>query len=281
MNGPRASLLAGAGFVVAAGVALGAASVVDPGALVPRERDGSGIRETPARTAGPPQQRRASAGDIPYDGRFTFARIRFETSLGGGFIRSRDAPWAHDYPRAERNFMRILEETTSLDPHLDGSNVLATDDPELFRYPVAYLVEPGFWNPSEAEVRGLRAWLRKGGFLIVDDFRGRDWRNFAGQMRRVLPDEDLVELDVSHPVFQSFFRIEALDLAPPTFRQYEPAYYGIFEDNDPEGRLMLVANYNNDIGDYWEWSDVGYVPIDLSNEAYKLGVNYIIYGMTH
>jgi len=230
----------------------------------------------------PALQEDPSAYNVPYDARFTFARIRFRTGLrSGGFFRGREAPWAHDYPRAERNFMRILDETTAIEPYLDGGNIFAADDPELFRYPVAYIVEVGFWNPGEAEVESLRAWLEKGGFLIVDDFRGRDWLNFEHQMRRVLPGARLSELDVSHPVFHAFFEIQSLDLAPPTFQQYRPAYYGIFEDNDPDRRLMVVANYNNDIGDYWEWSDVGYVPIALSNEAYKLGVNYVIYGMTH
>ncbi|HSR41336.1 MAG TPA: DUF4159 domain-containing protein [Longimicrobiales bacterium] len=238
---------------------------------------GWGVEETaPLRSQEDP-----SAYNVPYDARFTFARIRFRTGLrGGGFFRGREAPWAHDYPRAERNFMRILHETTVIEPYLDGGNIFAADDPELFHFPVAYIVEVGYWNPGEAEVESLRGWLEKGGFLIVDDFRGRDWLNFEHQMRRVLPGARLVELDVSHPVFHTFFEIESLDLAPPTFQQFRPMYYGIFEDNDPEKRLMVVANYNNDIGDYWEWSDVGYVPIALSNEAYKLGVNYVIYGMT-
>ena len=59
------------------------------------------------------------------------------------------------------------------------------------------------------------------------------------------------------------------------------AFYGVYEDNDPNARLMLVANYNNDIGEYWEYSDTGWLPIDLSNEAYKFGVNYVLYAMTH
>lgn len=244
---------------------------------------------SPSRTAGmsgagaatSPRRGSVQEENVPYDGRFTFARIRFDTRLRGGFGRGGGAPWAHDYPRAERNFMRILHETTAMDPYVEGGNILAADDPDLFNHPVAYIVEVGYWRPTSFETRMLRRYLEKGGFLIVDDFRGPDWSNFAQQMRKVLPDARLRELDVSHPVFHSFFEIESLDLAPPTFRQFEPAYYGIFEDDDPENRLMVVANYNNDIGDYWEWSDAGFLPIDLSNEAYKLGVNYVIYAMTH
>jgi hypothetical protein len=90
-----------------------------------------------------------------------------------------------------------------------------------------------------------------------------------------------VQLDVTHPIFDSFFYIETLDFTHPTFPEAKPVYFGVFEDNDPNKRLMVIANYNHDIGDYWEWSGTGWVPIDISNEAFKLGVNYVIYGMTH
>lgn len=225
-------------------------------------------------------------GNVAYDGSFTFARISFATGLrqgfgGGGGRGNRQPPWAHDFPRAERNFLRILEETTLLRPRVDGHNVFSTDDPELSRFPMAYLSEPGFWAPNSAEVEGLRNYLLKGGFLIVDDFRGQDWFNFEAQMRRVIPQGRFVELDETAQIFDSFFRIDDLAaLASPTF-QVRPMYLGLYEDNDPEKRLLAIANYNNDIGEYWEFADVGYYPIDLSNEAYKLGVNYIIYAMTH
>ena len=211
-----------------------------------------------------------------YDGRFTFVRIRFDAA-GGGY----SPPWAHDYPRAERNLMRILDFATLLAPRMDGSNIFAVDDPELAKFPLAYLCEPGFWEQTEEQAAALRAWLLKGGFLIVDDFRGGDIYNFEREMRRVLPGAELVELTTAHPIFNAFFEIESLDLAPPTFRRFTPAYFGIFEDNDPAGRLLAVVNYNNDIGDYWEYSDTGWLPVDVSNEAYKLGVNYIVYAMTH
>lgn len=218
--------------------------------------------------------------DAPYDGRFTFARIRF-TPLGGdgGFGRGRDLKWDHDYPRAERNFVKILSEVSILRPYMEGSNVLTLDDPNLFKYPIAYLCEPGFWTLTPAETAAMRAYLLKGGFVIVDDFAGNHWYNFAMQMRAVLPEARMVELDVSHPIFDSFYRIESLEFTHPNFG-LRSQFFGIFEDNDPAKRLMMIINYNNDIGDYWEWSDAGYLPIDLSNQAYKLGVNYIMYAMT-
>ncbi len=217
-----------------------------------------------------------------YDGRLQFVRLRFGGGGFGGFGRG-GPPWMHDYPRAERNFMRILEETTRTAAVVDGSQVLAVDDPELFNHPVAYIVEVGFWNPTAAEVEALQAYLSKGGFLIVDDFRGdRELRNFEYQLDRVLPGVQLVRLEDDHPIFDAFFRIEAVsNMVPPTFQGLRPVFYGIFEDNDPEERLLGVVNFNNDIAEYWEYSDRGYYPIDLSNEAYKLGVNYVVYALTH
>lgn len=248
-------------------------------------RGGGSGRTAPAQA---PDVDRSPSSEGSYDGRFTFVRIRFESGgrsmRRGWFGRGGGPLWAHDTPRAEQNFTRILKETTFVDPYDEGTSgrVLALDDPELFKYPVAYIVEVGYWQPTPAEVEGLRSYLRKGGFLIVDDFRGGDLRNFEAQMRRVLPGARILPLAADHRIFDSFFRIEDPEsLAPPTYPQFPPMYLGIFEENDPSKRLMAVINYNNDIAEYWEYSDRGYYPIDLSNEAYKYGVNYIIYAMTH
>jgi len=223
--------------------------------------------------------------NAPYDAKYHFVRVRYQPRgrSGFGFGRGRGGgpPWFHDYPRAERNFVKILDETTFIHPLLDGSNILTFDDPRIFQYPIAYIVEVGAWEPTESEVEGLAAYLRKGGFLIVDDFRGSwDLANFEFQFSRVLPGAQLVQLDETHEIFDSFFRIDPEKVVPPYGARY-PIFYGIFEDNDREKRLVAIVNYDNDIAEYWEFSDYGYFPIDLSNEAYKLGVNYIVYGMTH
>lgn len=219
--------------------------------------------------------------NLSYNGRFTFVRLRFDAlSEYGGRSWRRDLKWDHDYPRAERHFMKILDEITSIGPNFDGSVILSVDDPELFKYPVAYMSEPGFWTLTDQETASLREYLLKGGFLIFDDFASRHWFNFEDRMLEVLPNARIVELDATHPIFHSFFEIEALDHTHPYYG-LKSEYYGIFEDNDPEKRLMVIVNYNNDIGESWEWSDTGYIPIELSNEAYKLGVNYVVYAMTH
>jgi hypothetical protein len=219
------------------------------------------------------------AGNAPYDGRFTFARIRFNPLGGEGGFR-RDLKWDHDFPRAERNLMKIVRELSSIRPYMNGGNVFTADDPALHRFPIAYLSEPGFWTVSEAEATGLRSYLQKGGFLIFDDFFGGHWFNFEAQMLKVLPNARIVRLEPSHPIFDSFFHITSFDYRHPYFGAASE-FHGIFEDNDPSKRLMVIVNYNNDIGDYWEWSDGGFVPIELSNEAYKLGVNYLMYALTH
>jgi hypothetical protein len=221
----------------------------------------------------------------PYDGRFTFARLRFTPGPGGYYYRGLPA-WAHGYPRAEWNLMHILDEITLLRPHADQSGVLALDDPELCKHPIAYMTEAGFWTLSDAEAAGFRAYLLKGGFVIFDDFRdnfrgGGGWANFESNMRRVIPDARLVDLDPSHPIFHSFFDINSFDIIPQDYDEGRPILRGLFEDNDPRKRLMVVVNFNTDISNFWEFSGTGLRPIAESNEAYKLGVNYIIYGMTH
>ncbi len=215
-------------------------------------------------------------GQAEYDGRFVFTRLRY----GPPDLRSmrREPPWAHDFPRADFNFTKIMAEITFARTFMDQGNVRMLDDPDLAMFPVAYMSEPGFWTMNDAEAEGFRAYLQKGGFVIFDDFREDHRDNLVHQMRRVLPDARWVPLDASHPIFHSFFEIDSLEVE---------GYYGmtewtgIFEDNDPARRLLAVANYNHDLGELWEYSDTGYVPVDLSNEAYKFGVNYVMYALTH
>ena len=185
------------------------------------------------------------------------------------------------------HFTKILKEITYVQPRLDGSNILSLDDPELFNYPIAYMAEPGFWSMTDKETEGFRAYLKKGGFVIFDDFRAAEghWDNLQDQMRRVLPEARWIEIDDgTHPVWHSFFEIkDPMALAPPPIYDQSMVltYWGIFEDNDPTKRLIAIANVNGDISEYWELSDTGFAPVDLNNEAYKYGINYVIYGLTH
>jgi len=290
-------ILAAAGLAAAAaGTANRITSPMDDASLVPAAA--SETEPISFRTAQPevgPATGSAEYGtsaqpaNDPYDARFTFVRVRFGSDLGGwgadgrgfGGRSSREPPWAHDYPRAERNLMRIADEISMLRPQADGI-VLDLDSPELFRYPFAYICEVGYWRPTEAEAKGLREFLQKGGFLLVDDFRDRDWYNFVCQMERVLPGLRPIEMQVSHPIFRAFFQIDSLDeVIPPYSQHLRPVFYGYFENNDPEARLLAIVNFNNDIGEYWEFADTGVFAVDPSNKAFKLGINYIVYAMTH
>ena len=225
--------------------------------------------------------------NTPYDGRFTFVRVRYEPARGG-FWPGRRPSWIHGYPLSEHNLMKIMNELSVLNAHEDV-NTVALDDPELFKYPIAYIIEVGWWTATDREVAGLRAYLQKGGFLFVDDFKppgwrglyGGGWEPFAEIMRRVLPDVQFFDMDPSDPVFHSFFEINDLEHFPQAYVNGDPVFKGIFEDNDRNKRLMAIINYNTDVSQFWEWSGRGLRPFDQTNEAYKLGVNYLIYGLTH
>jgi uncharacterized protein DUF4159 len=210
---------------------------------------------------------------VEYNGHFAFTRIRYGAGFGG---------WEHDYPTADRNFSAILDYITNMRVHLDGSNILDLDDPRIFENPVIYMSEPGYWTTDDAEAANLRAYLLKGGFIIFDDFDGEaDWQNLVAQMKRTLPEHYFIRLDVTHPIFQSFFSLKTLNIPHPMLSGIEPVFLGLFEDNDPSRRMLGIANWNNDIGDYWEWSAEGLYGDAPTNDAYRLGVNYLVYEMTH
>ena len=229
--------------------------------------------------------------NVPYDGQVTFVRLRYKGGPGNCYYRG-EPSWAHGYGytekgTAEMNLMKIVSEISVLRPHTEATNVLAIDDPALFRYPVAFLVEAGYLTLSEKEVLALRKYLERGGFLIIDDaredaFRGQSgWANMESMLQLVLPGLRPVDLDVSHPIFHAFFDIPSFDIVRQFYDQGPPVFRGIFEENDPKKRLMVMINFNTDISNFWEYSALGFRPMEESNEAYKLGVNYLFYSLTH
>jgi hypothetical protein len=228
------------------------------------------------------------AGNPPYDGRFTFARIKYR---GYGYWSGREGPgWSHDYPDADVHFMKIVREVTSMRPFTNsgrilGGAIVALDDPALFKYPVAYLSEPGGWFPTDAEAKGLGAYLRKGGFMIVDDFPFEAWGTFEAAMSRALPGLRAIQLTGKEPIFDSFYKVDMEKIR----RGYSGggrgprggAFFGYFENNDPTRRLMVLACYGQDIGESWQWSGQGFMAVDVTNEAFKLGINFVVYALTH
>ena len=210
-----------------------------------------------------------------YDGRFTFARIRYTQGYR--------LAWGVDYPRMERNFLEILDNLTSMKVRKVETNVYTLDDPGLYKHTVAWLTEPGYWVPTQAEAKGLREWLQRGGFIVIDDFFfQQQWDVFERSMRMVLPDVRFFRLDISHPIFNSFFTLTTLEgMHHPSTTAAVSQYYAIYENNDPSQRMMAIISFNNDIGDYMEWSGESYWPVNLSNDAYKFATNFIVYGLTH
>jgi hypothetical protein len=232
-------------------------------------------------------------GNVPYDGRFTFARIRYR---GYEHWAGPEGPgWAHDYPDADENFAKILRDVTLVHPFVEqgpmvGSVLVALDDPLLFKYPVSYMSEPGGWHPNEKELAGFRAYILKGGFMIFDDFRegwrgNYDWSHLQELTAVAFPGLHWIQLTGREPIFDSFFTIDMNKAVEwPSTSAYgtrPPTYWAIFQDNDPKKRLMLMANVDDDIGESWQWSGTGFVPVSQANEIYKLGINYIIYALTH
>lgn len=215
-----------------------------------------------------------------YNGQFTFVRLRYGPPTA---MVSQRIPWSHDYPEGERHFMQMIDELTYIKPRLGQTSILALDDVTLGRYPVAYMAEAGFWRVTDSEAAAFRAYLLKGGFVIFDDFaenRG-GWGAFESAFRRVLPEARFVDLEPSHPIFHSFYEINSFDIVPQMYDLGRPVFRGVFEDNDPNKRLLAMINFNTDISEYWEFSGTGLLPISETNEAYKLGINYIVYGLTH
>lgn len=223
--------------------------------------------------------------ELPYDGQFIFVRLRWKAGTDGfGAGGPGSNAWIHEFPQAEQNLVSILDDLTLLDVKTDGSLVIALDDPKLFRYPIAMMWEPGYWVMTDAEAARLREYLLKGGFIIFNDFERDQWDNFEAQMRRVLPAGRWIPLDATHPIFGTFFHVAKIDFPHPRNHHlygFKPKYFGLYENNDRGRRLMAIANYDTNLAEYWQLAGRGFFPIGSSNEAFKLGVNYMLYGLTH
>ena len=215
---------------------------------------------------------------------FYFTRAAYSSGWGWG---RRGSSWAIDYPKADRQFLTVLKRLTNLDAYDDENAVLLTD-PSIRRYPFLYALEVGYMSMSPDEILGLREYLMAGGFLVIDDFWGtREWAQFEYQMGLVFPNRPIIELDLEHPVFSTFYDIDEILQVPAYGRWggrtserdgFVPHVRGIEDD---EGRLMVLINWNTDLGDAWEWAEQPDYPLHFSTFAFQMGVNMIIYGMSH
>jgi Domain of unknown function (DUF4159) len=209
---------------------------------------------------------------------YVFARVKFHMNVDAIF--QREAAWHHDYPYSEDFFLGMVSEVSGIHTSVDAYQIVELDSPDIFKYPFLYFSEPGFLDLTDDELKNLREYFNRGGFAMFDDFRGSALLNLEQEMLRVFPDRKLVRLDLKEPIFRSFYEIESLEMPPPyrNFDSGEPSFWGMKDDKD---RLILVANADNDFGEFWEDIDHGREALRPSVQSFQFGVNYLIYAMTH
>src|SRR5262245_55820055 len=225
---------------------------------------------------------------------FTFVRIRYSDgySRRGGYGGwGRGGKWATDYPDSDFNFSFRLQQLTSLEVNSDAK-ILELTDEALFDYPWIYLIEPGNMYLEDNEVAALRKYLLNGGFLMVDDFWGEDeWYVFYQNIKRVFPEREPVELPLEHEIFHCVYDLKKKPQIPSihtwqagyTSERWdarEPHYKGIFDD---KGRMMAIICHNTDVGDGWEREglSVDYFKMYSEKWSYPMGINILMYAMTH
>ena len=220
---------------------------------------------------------------------FYFSRV-FYNGRRSGFYGGRGS-WRTDFPRADQIFLSFIDR---LVPNLDAFEqefVVRLDDPDVRRFPFLYALEVGGMSLRPEEIQGLRDYLLAGGFLVIDDFWGDwEWARFEYEIRQVLPEYEIVDLPLDHKILTAFYEIDEIIQVPNVNsgcrggrtdegdNSFIPMVKGIHDSN---GRLMVVINFNTDLGDAWEWADQACYPFEYSKYAYEMGVNFIVYAMSH
>jgi hypothetical protein len=211
---------------------------------------------------------------------------RGEGGGGGG------GSWATDYPASDCKFMWGVERLSGVRVYDLTPHSVAIMDPELFKYPYLYVVEAGRGlNLTKEEAERLREYMLRGGFIHFDDFWGLDEReNVDAQLGRIFPDRPIQQLDTSDDIFHTFFDVDTVMQIPnvsnacnggPFWERPDDKDPRIFGIKDEKGRVMSVITYNSDLGDAWEWMDRPCYPAAISGQAYRMGLNFIIYSMSH
>jgi hypothetical protein len=222
------------------------------------------------------------------DAEFHFIRVEY-TDLYAS--RRRRGWWMQDWPAAEVHFAQGIRRLTLIDVG-EGRHVPLTDD-RIFEYPWVYATQVGYWDLSDDETSRRREYLLRGGFLVVDDFYGLDdWAVFRESMERVFPEQPIVEIDEGHAAMHVLYSIDHRTQIPGlrhlrmgaggeiyAQQQAGPPHWRAIQDY--EGRMVVAVNYNMDIGDAWEHADMPEYPEEMTALAYRFGINYIIYAMTH
>ncbi len=220
---------------------------------------------------------------------YYWSRLRYSSARGGfggyGYFRGR---WSQDYPKADRQFLMALRRLTRIQTR-STEQVVDLESDEIYNYPWVYAVQVQTWTFTEDEAYRLRQFLLRGGFLMVDDFHGAaDWESFMRGMLMVFPDRPVEDLTDRDEIFHVLYDLGERFQVPGeqyvmTGRTYEKDGYiaewrGIRDD---KGRIMVAICHNMHLGDAWEWADDPRYPEKFASLAFRLGINYIMYGMTH
>lgn len=218
---------------------------------------------------------------------FTFARVRY-TSWGGR------GGWAIDYPDSDLNFSLRLQQLTSLKVN-PTPVIVELSDERVFDYPFLYMIEPGGIHLDDVEVQNLRRYCENGGFLMVDDFWGDyEYRVFHEQIKRVFPDREVEDLDLSHDIFHNVYDLNEMPQIPSIRWAFDGSTYEYRENDsgrdvhyraiiDDDGRIMVLICHNTDLGDGWEreGENRDYFQLFSVKKAYPMGINIVTYAMTH
>ena len=215
---------------------------------------------------------------------FVYARLRYHP-VEWWRQRTSEIPWHHDYPSGDTMLPDALSRLTKVHTTRESYQIVDIDSKELFKFPFVYLAEPGLLDLLPEDVKNLREYLDRGGFLFIDDFRGNErdnseMENLIVQLQKLYPDRNLVPLPRTHLIFSSFFETDPTNMLPPYRRPNsgDPQFLGLSDDKD---RLLIMVDFNNDLSEYWQTLDVGVCSINESGTAVQLGINYVIYAMTH
>jgi hypothetical protein len=248
------------------------------------------VRTASTRRAGPANlsvQAACKPGPMQHRHEFFFTRAIY--SEGGFRGRRGNGAWATDWPKADDQLLSVLQRLARELDSCDTHNEIRLDDPELRRFPFIYAVEVGAMYLSDPEIKGLRDYLMAGGFLFVDDFWGMgQWQNFEANIKAVLPEYQIVDLPITHEIFRTYYEIENV-LQVPSINNgcnggsysesgMGPSMHAIFNEH---GRLLVLIDFNSDMGDAWEWMEQPCYPLREATYAYQLAVNTFIYAMSH
>ena len=238
---------------------------------------------------GLPHPSRLPTGGDGSIGEFTFVRAVYD-SPHSPYNRAYGGAWRVDFPEADAHFVTGVREWAGtnlrVSPHTEQ---LRVTDERIFDHPLVYVVEPGHMELSDEEAASLREYLLRGGFLFLDDFHGdAEWERVRGQLKKVMPEYEVKDLPLTHPIFHSYFDISEVVQVPGVASlvrgvTYEkggvtPHYMGLEDEN---GRLLIFLTRNCDLGDAWEWINDSRYPVRYGLVAYKVGVNVVTYAMSH